>query len=1054
MPTIVLTSGTSWTVPSDWNDGSNTIEVIGGGGAGAAPGGQGEGGGGGGAYSKAVNVSLTPGATVSIAIGAGGASAGAVGGDTYLCSSSSGCASIAGASVVCGAKGGSGGSGGSGGAGGGSGSGIGATRYSGGNGGDASTFGNNAGAGGGGAAGPNGAGANGGTNTTSYDSSGGGGSGGGSAGSNAIGGPGAGGNNFSGSGGGSAPAGDGSDGGGGGGGSNGSGTGGGDGGAGVDFADGSYGAGGGGGGGGYNHNGGAGGLYGGGGGGSGYAAGSVGLGAQGIIYITYTVSGPTTQTLHPSVIPTGEHWGSPTVTGGLLAIIPAEPAINTGERWYTPDVAGPINPTKIPSGEHWPTPGVDLFQKIAPATIPSGEHWFTPAVAIVQQITLAAAIPTSESWNSPVVESGVQFVNTRPIPSGESWPTPGVTGGRGGFQLFLGGIDYTAYMNVSGGTASQITSQTLGRWQMTFELADRNGTLYQNSIASPAVSPPAPLVGMTVLVIDNGLRIFAGCIQSIVDDRVINQPYAALYQITATDKSAICDHRVVTGTTYPSGSDAAQTILAIVASYLNGEGIGTSQIPTDGSLGTLSADLVCNFITVTNAFDSLASQCGLVWWIDSYCMLNFSPLNTLPSAPFDLTETSDNYRASQNGQTNSRGGRLTVTKTTVDYYNKLYAVSNLNVVPGSQSGAGAGNTETYTWAFGANGIVPGYLGAPLAGCLLQVSAGIGSVTSMTVNGAPQTVVDYSMYSGQTSTGPTDYLWFFQQGTNLLAPTYGGSIPNGAVIVIEYVPYSSTGASVAQYGEALVPVTPDGTQFQTCGSGIYEGVIQVQNLNSQAQLNNVAAAELARIGGIPTMVDFETDQGGLFPGMLLTVDIPISGVQGQLLITQMIGTMQAGPLLTGFRFRWDVRATSILDPGNWITWYERLVGRTNNPLPVPQYEQALFLLGGGGNISVGNNVTNPYPVRRTGQLVTIQYAASAPPTGQNLVLQITDNGNVIAQVTLPQTATANQLFVVSIPQSAQQYVYAQDVLNVNAMYQVTGGSPTPAQGVTLQLSWTM
>ncbi len=29
---IFLTSGTSWTVPSDWNNAANTIEVIGGGG--------------------------------------------------------------------------------------------------------------------------------------------------------------------------------------------------------------------------------------------------------------------------------------------------------------------------------------------------------------------------------------------------------------------------------------------------------------------------------------------------------------------------------------------------------------------------------------------------------------------------------------------------------------------------------------------------------------------------------------------------------------------------------------------------------------------------------------------------------------------------------------------------------------------------------------------------------------------------------------------------------------------------------------------------------------
>src|SRR5262249_37458762 len=74
---LFLTSGTTWTVPSDWNNANNTIEVIGGGGG--SGGGFGSvlagGGGGGGGYSKVVNLTLTPNATVSIQVGAGGSAA-------------------------------------------------------------------------------------------------------------------------------------------------------------------------------------------------------------------------------------------------------------------------------------------------------------------------------------------------------------------------------------------------------------------------------------------------------------------------------------------------------------------------------------------------------------------------------------------------------------------------------------------------------------------------------------------------------------------------------------------------------------------------------------------------------------------------------------------------------------------------------------------------------------------------------------------------------------------------------------------------------------------
>lgn len=172
---IFLTSGTSWTVPTTWNSASNTIEVIGGGGGGSTgftgstgASAQGGAGGGGGAYTKITNATLTPGASVTIAIGTGGGTATA-GSDTYICNSASNCASILGSAVIAGAKGGGGGSGLTAGAGGAAASGIpasgtGVTKFSGGTGGvpgSSNGNGGSGGGGGGGAAGLNAAGNNG-----------------------------------------------------------------------------------------------------------------------------------------------------------------------------------------------------------------------------------------------------------------------------------------------------------------------------------------------------------------------------------------------------------------------------------------------------------------------------------------------------------------------------------------------------------------------------------------------------------------------------------------------------------------------------------------------------------------------------------------------------------------------------------------------------------------------------------------------------------------------------------------------------------------------------
>lgn len=140
--TVYLTSGTTWTVPADWNSANNSIEVIGGGGGGGFGGGViMVSGGGGGAYSKVTNVSLAPGTNVGIRVGAGGAGAldseGGGGGDTFFCDRLTDCFAIGAPNsigIIVGARGGGGGSILGDALGGDASSGIGTIRYSGGNG--------------------------------------------------------------------------------------------------------------------------------------------------------------------------------------------------------------------------------------------------------------------------------------------------------------------------------------------------------------------------------------------------------------------------------------------------------------------------------------------------------------------------------------------------------------------------------------------------------------------------------------------------------------------------------------------------------------------------------------------------------------------------------------------------------------------------------------------------------------------------------------------------------------------------------------------------------
>lgn len=206
-PTVkgyLLASGTSWTVPADWNSSNNAIHMIGAGGGsvgGAVSGNNraASGGGGGGGYRVVTNVSLTPSTSISYAIGAG--VSGAAGGNTTF--NTTNIAGGGGGGTAATTPTSAGGAGGTG-------------TFAGGAGG-AGAFGTVAstgygGGGGGGAGGPNGIGGAGGlgfgsTTAIAIAGGGGGGNGGGSAGGNAsasLGGTG--GNNFSGVGGGAGSA--------------------------------------------------------------------------------------------------------------------------------------------------------------------------------------------------------------------------------------------------------------------------------------------------------------------------------------------------------------------------------------------------------------------------------------------------------------------------------------------------------------------------------------------------------------------------------------------------------------------------------------------------------------------------------------------------------------------------------------------------------------------------------------------------------------------------------------------------------------------------------
>lgn len=620
---------------------------------------------------------------------------------------------------------------------------------------------------------------------------------------------------------------------------------------------------------------------------------------------------------------------------------------------------------------------------------------------------------------------------SRQITVGPSDPVPDsaapiVVGGDPSMNISIGGIDYSLKHQEE---YAQVQSQTIGRWTAIVQLVDHSGAIASTFAAANGG------VGLSIIIQEYGNKLFAGCIQSVVAQRYLGTTGLFTYYITATDKSSILDRRIVKKVLYPASADGADVIRDVIQNYADGEGITTANVPL--TLGELATDLPINYQSVTSVLNSIATLTATVWWVDVNGDLHFSTLADLPRAPFDLTETSYDWRGgtgSIGGGGAGQGAGLSVTRTLQDFATEVIVVSNRNVVPGTGTGAGAQTSETYTLPQARATAA----GNPLGYIITQLN--IAALVLLKVNGVAKPT--YSLDDPSAPAYGSVDAWYIQaSGAQLVFPGIAPS-PGDSVEII-YVPASSN-AAVTE-GDALAPVNP---ALGQCGSGRYQVVVQVQDIMTRSDLDAIAAAYLAKLGGVPIQIDYETDKPGLAPGMLQGVNIPLIGVSTtDFLITSVSGQSHGSNLGHNGTFRWQVSMRNNQDPGNWIGWMQRLIRRTEQAKPITQLDPYTFILGAGASVSGGASVTNPVGIKRPGSLYRMTVACGQAPSDQDLVITFTINNIPVGLITLAANESPNFQVVSFFDATKPQYGYTDDIINVNTAYQNVGASPVAAKNVT-------
>lgn len=377
---------------------------------------------------------------------------------------------------------------------------------------------------------------------------------------------------------------------------------------------------------------------------------------------------------------------------------------------------------------------------------------------------------------------------------------------------------------------------------------------------------PVVVAGTPVEINLDGTVIFGGTVDRVKRQRVAMGATAQALVVDCVDWHQLCDRRIV-AESYAS-TTAGAVVRALLSSYLAAEGVFEGAVQDGPSV----AEAVFNYIPLTRALDALAERAGFAWWIAPDKRLYFVERATY-AAPWTL-EPGRNF------------GRLAINAGRQGYRNRQYVR------------AGKDLTDQQVEAFKGDG----------ARRTLTVGYPIAEVPTVKVNTVMKTVGIKGIDTGKD--------WYWNKGDAVITQDDGAS-PLAASDTLE-VTYRG-------WYDVVVLVTDEAeiTNRQTAegGTGWYEVADDEPYLSSGIAAIQWANARLRRYTKMPTTLTFDTWEPALWPGQLLTVDIPDLALSGDYLIEEVRLSS-----FTDDDWAWTVKAVSGEAVGGWATFFRNMATR--------------------------------------------------------------------------------------------------------------------------------
>lgn len=405
-----------------------------------------------------------------------------------------------------------------------------------------------------------------------------------------------------------------------------------------------------------------------------------------------------------------------------------------------------------------------------------------------------------------------------------------------------------------------------------------------------------PAVGQEAVLWEDGSRIWAGIIQGVKTVALLSKSSVAgtpsITTCQCVTHSSLLDKRIVKLAVYKNKTCAEiiDDILTVQLARSGGTELAGAANNIDA--GVTIDKYICDCARFSDVLDDLAERSGYAWWVDENQNLYFVPRDTDPAvyeAPFTITDAAPHCL------------ELSAERTLEGFRDQQYIRVNFSAFGVSEQSF-AGDDAAREWTLLDSNVSP------------IVNSLVNYVERITVTeGSPLAEVEKTFGIKDIDTGRDFY---YSPGEETIWQDDGGTtLATGQTLKIQW----------RQLGSDVMVVADDpaieGRAAVEPGTGVWDHYID--NSSEVDAVGHLAKAQaiLDAKKQIPLIFSGVTDEHGLRPGQVLTIDVSVPDVDGKILVDQVDATLRDSANL---RYTFSGSTTAYDD---WIQTWSRILGAT-------------------------------------------------------------------------------------------------------------------------------